>query len=368
MKSNPLTRNFLTLFAIAFSLGQSAQAQISVEQLIEQTGIEASAIATRDLPGWSGVDKVILQNGVLDVDAARRTYPNVEFVTVRSEREALAEAKDADAYIGGCGATLIDAAENLIWVQRMAAGVEHCVDIPRIASGETLLTNMQKMESPFIAEHAISMMMSLARDLPRFVREMEAGNWARGSRENMTSVVGKKLLVVGLGGIGTEVARFGNALGMQVSATRNSSRTGPSFVDYVGLSNELPTLAAESDVIISALPLTESTTNLYDKEFFDGLKPSAIFINVGRGKSVVTDDLYEALRSGTIAAAGLDVTEPEPLPSSHPLWTLPNVLITPHVSSGGSQRERRAVLTQENLRRFIAGEALLNVVDPERGY
>jgi phosphoglycerate dehydrogenase-like enzyme len=353
---------------VIFSFVQLAQAQISIEQLIEQTGIEASATATRDLPRWSGVDKILLQANVIDVDAAKLAYPDIEFVTVRSARDALAEAKDADAYIGGCDAAFIKDATNLLWMQRVAAGVENCVDIPKIASGEVILTNLQKMESPIIAEHAIAMMMSLARDLPRFVREMETGNWARSSRENMTSVVGKNLLVVGLGGIGTEVARFGNALGMHVSATRNSSRTGPSFVDYVGLSNELPELAAKADVIISAVPLTDSTTNLYNKAFFEGLKPNAIFINVGRGKSVVTNDLYEALKANKLAAAGLDVTAPEPLPSNHPLWTLPNVIITPHVSSGGSERERRAVLLQENLKRFIAGDALLNVVDPDKGY
>ncbi len=363
-----MIRNTLKTCIVLLSFIQLAQAQISVEQLIEQTGIEAATTPTRDLPGWSGVDKILLQARVIDVNAVRRTYPDIEFVTVSSTRDALAEAKGADAYIGGCGAAFIETAENLLWMQRTGAGVENCVDIPKIASGEVILTNMQKMESPVIAEHAIAMMMSLARDLPRFVREMKTGTWARGARENMTSVVGKKLLVVGLGGIGTEVARFGDALGMQVSATRNSSRTGPAFVDYVGLSNELTALAAEADVIISAVPLTESTTNLYDKNFFDGLKPNAIFINVGRGKSVVTNDLYQALKANKLAAAGLDVTEPEPLPSNHPLWTLPNVIITPHVSSGGSERERRAVLLQENLKRFIAGDALLNVVDPSKGY
>jgi len=119
---------------------------------------------------------------------------------------------------------------------------------------------------------------------------------------------------------------------------------------------------------VSALPLTESTTNLFDKEFFDALRSDAIFINVGRGKSVVTNDLYNALTTGKIVGAGLDVTEPEPLPSDHPLWDLPNLIITPHVSSGGSNRERRAVLLDENLRRFLAGDTLLNTVVPERGY
>lgn len=352
------------------ALAQVAFGQMSVDQLIERTGIEASDSAVRELPRWKGVNKIVLRTGALDLDAIRKTYSDVEFVAVRSAREALREAPDADAYIGGCDTEFIAAAKDLVWMQRMGAGVETCVDIPAIADGSVMLTNMQKIDSPIIAEHAIAMMMSLARNLPGFARVMDDGTWVRGAetRSNMTSIVNKKLLVVGLGGIGTEVARFGSALGMQVSATRNSSRTGPSFVKYVGLSDEMHRLAAEADVIVSALPLTEATENLFDKTFFATLKPSAIFINVGRGKSVVTDDLVAALQAGKLAGAGLDVTEPEPLPPKHVLWTLANVIITPHVSSGGGELERRAVLLQENLRRFVAGDALLNTVDPAKGY
>ena len=357
-----------SIVTFPFLFGSFLFAQISIEQLIEQTGIEAFPTPTRELPRWTSVDKVVVQMGGFDLEAAQLAHKGVNFVVVQSAQQALAEAKDTDGFIGRCNAGFIAEAEDLLWVQTVTAGVESCIEIPRIASGEVVLTNMQKMASPVIAEHAIAMMMSLARNLPRFGREMDQGNWARGERQNMSSVVNKKLLVVGLGGIGTEVARFGDALGMYVSATRNSSRTGPPFVDYVGLSDELWKLAAEADVIVSALPLTESTTNLYDKSFFAVLKPSALFINVGRGKSVVTEDLYQALKTSKLAGAGLDVTEPEPLPSDHPLWRVPNLIITPHVSSAGSQRERQAVLVEENLRRFVSGEALLNVVDSKKGY
>lgn len=359
----------MTLFACT-ALTQPAFAQMTLDQLVERAGIIESDTPVRDSERWSGAKKIVVRAGALDAAAATRAYPTIEFVSVSSQAQALRETQDADAFIGNCDAAVIAAARQLVWVQRTGSGVETCIDIPDIANGNIILSNMQKMESPIIAEHAIAMMMSLARNLPSLARAMDTGSWRRGSdtRSKMTSIVNKKLLVVGLGGIGTEVARLGAALGMQVTATRNSSRTGPPFVSYVGLSNELHKLAAESDVIISALPLTGATTNLFDAEFFSILKPSAIFINVGRGKSVVTDDLVAALRSGKLAGAGLDVTEPEPLPSSHPLWTLHNVIITPHVSSGGSDRHRRNLLMQENLRRFVAGDALLNVVDLTRGY
>ena len=184
----------------------------------------------------------------------------------------------------------------------------------------------------------------------------------------MTSIDGKTMLVVGLGGIGKQVALRAKALGMRVVATRNSARSGPDYVDYVGLSHELLELAAQADVVINALPLTPETEGLFDKAFFDAVKPGVVFINVARGASVVTDDLVAALGDGRVAGAGLDVTDPEPLPADHVLWRMPNVIITPHIAWYGNNRERQLALARENIRRFIAGDALFNVVDPARGY
>jgi phosphoglycerate dehydrogenase-like enzyme len=257
-----------------------------------------------------------------------------------------------------------------LWIQIFAAGAEDCLAVDAVGSGEVLLTNMQKMSSPVIAEHAIAMMMSLARGLTPYAKAMPKGDWndAMAERLGMTSLQGKTVLVVGLGGIGTAVARRADGLRMQVIATRNSSREGPDFVDYVGLADELFDLAAQADVVVNALPLTPATTNLFDKAFFDAVRPGALFINVARGGSVVTDELVAALRDGRIRGAGLDVTEPEPLPPEHALWQMDNVIITPHVAALGNERDHYPVLFEENLRRFIAGERLLNVVDPARGY
>ena len=229
---------------------------------------------------------------------------------------------------------------------------------------------MQKMSSPAIGEHAVAMALSLARGLVRYGKAMPAGKWRSDMTRDpgMFSVSGKTMLVVGLGGIGTAAARRANALGMRVIATRNSSREGPAFVDYVGLSNELPKLLGEADIIVNALPLTSSTAGMFDRALFARVKPAAYFINVGRGGTVVTDALVEALESGRLAGAGLDVTDPEPLPSDHPLWQMSNVIITPHVSWAGADRRLHSMLLRENIRRYLAGDALLNVVDPERGY
>ena len=346
------------------------RSEISIEQLVRHANIIPGKTAIRDMPNWSAARKIIIRDMGLDLSDIAAAHSEVKFILVSSAIDASQFVSDADAIVGYCDADLIAAANRLVWVQIFHAGAERCLAVEKIASGDVVFTNMQKMSSPVIAEHAISMMLALHRNLPRFARGMDKGDWARTeeSTAGMRPTAGKTLLVLGLGGIGTEVARLGAALNMRVIATRNSSRFGPDFVDYVGLSNELLTLAAQADVIVNAMPLTDATEGLLGKEFFASTKHDAVFINVGRGKTVVTDDLVMALESGSIAGAGLDVTEPEPLPGDHPLWAFGNVLITPHVSSRGDQFERHRVLLIENLRRYVAGDPLLNTVDPEKGY
>ena len=156
---------------------------------------------------------------------------------------------------------------------------------------------------------------------------------------------------------------------MDVIATRSSSRRGPEFVGYVGLPHELHELASRADIIVNATPLVPATEALFDEAFFRAAKRGAYFINIGRGRSVVTEDLVAALESGHIAGAGLDVTDPEPLPEGHPLWSMPRVIITPHISARTqASSERRWLLVRENLRRYVAGEPLLSEVDVHRGY
>lgn len=366
-----MQKNKLLVLIAVMLLGTAAVARagISIEQLIAQAQIAEGTVAVRDLPRWNGAKKIVIRDIGLGQAELAGIVGDVELVLVRSVSEALPHVGDADAIIGFCDGQLVDVAARLNWVQIYWAGAEDCLSRERIGSGDVVLTNMQKMSSPVIAEHAIAMMMSLARHLPQFVNAMDDGAWERADDlDGMMSIAGKKLLVVGLGGIGTEVARLGAALGMRVSATRNSSRSAPDYVEYVGLSHELLALAAEADVVVNALPLTEDTQDLFDAEFFTAVKPGAIFVNVGRGQTVVTSELIRALESGRIGAAGLDVTEPEPLPSDSPLWQRDDVIITPHVAGTGGERERHQILLLENLRRYVAGDSLLNVVDPVRGY
>jgi phosphoglycerate dehydrogenase-like enzyme len=233
---------------------------------------------------------------------------------------------------------------------------------------------MQRVYGAQIAEHTIALMLSLTRGLSGFGAAQATGEWKRVNNTQYNGnpfmeVAEKTMLVVGLGGIGTEVAMRANALGMRVQATRNSRREGPDYVEYVGLAHEALELAADADVVVNAAPLTPQTRGMFDAAFFAAMKETAYFINVGRGASVATPDLVAALESGAIAGAGLDVTSPEPLPPGHPLWSMGNVILTPHMAARSDRFEERfTILLAENLRRYVAGERMLSVVDLERGY
>lgn len=364
----------VALIALALASAALARDGGSTEAaiLVAQLGLEEGAVASRDLPGWRKPTRiVVVRLSQAQVESLQAVAPGVELVALAEGEARVEQLAGAQAVIGLCDAETLAAAPALHWIQTLNVGVENCVEVPGLAERGILLTNMQRTSAAPIAEHAIAMMLALGRGLPEAVRQQQAGQWNREAvtRQPMREIGGRTLLVVGLGGIGTEVARRAHGLGMRVIATRNSSREGPDFVEKVGLSDELLELAAEADVVVNAAPLTAATTGIFDREFFAAMKPGGVFVNVARGRSVVTDDLVAALREGRLAGAALDVTEPEPLPEGHALWSMANVLITPHVAAGSDlQAARYQTLLRENLRRYVAGEPMLNVVDIARGY
>jgi len=301
----------------------------------------------------------------------QQEIPDVELITVRSNEEAMKYVSTADALIGMCSADLIKAGPELRWIHILSAGVEYCDLTSKVKERNILVTNMQRVTSGPIAEHVIALLLSLSRNLKHYMTQQSLENWDQPpfGTGSAWELQGRTLMVVGLGGIGTAVAERAHAMGMHVTAIRNSSRDGPDFVDYVGLSNELLNLAAEADVVVNALPLTPSTEELFDADFFFSMKEEAFFINVGRGKSVVTSDLIAALEDGKIAGAGLDVVDPEPLPEGHPLWSAPNVVITPHIAASSDRNaERVAIVVREIIRRYAAGERVYSIVNVDKGY
>lgn len=344
----------------------------STRALIGQLGLVEAPAPVRERAGWSPPRKVLVNplapERVAELQAA---FPKLQFLVAAAPDEAAKLAKDADVSLGWCTPAVLAAGKKLRWVQSYSAGVERCVSIPEFRERDVLLTNMQRVAAPVMAEHVLAMMLAFSRGLEFFIPERMAGRWSDEppASVKMVSLEGKTLLVVGLGGIGTEVAKRAHALGMKVTAVRNTGREGPEFVSYVGLPAELRRLAGEADFVVNTTPLTPATTGMFDAKFFAACKPGAYFFNVGRGRSVVQADLVAALESGRLAGAGLDVTDPEPLPADHPLWKMRNVILTPHVSASSDLGHSvRFAIVEENLRRYLAGEKMLSVVDVARGY
>lgn len=337
--------------------------------LSEALGLQPAPHPVRERPGWRPPHVVLVDDQLRgELPSLRAVAPHVKLIALSAATPR--EIAAADASIGVCSAEVLAQAKQLRWIQWTAAGVERCLEQPLLRERGVLLTNTQRIAGPSMAEHVLMLMLALSRNLPYFEHEQRLGHWVRWQEAPAAADLdGKTLLVVGLGGIGTEVARRAHALGMRVIATRASGRTGPDYVSYVGLPEELLKLTREADVVVNCAPLTPQTTGIFNREFFAAMKHSAYFISVGRGKSAVTADLVAALGDGTIAGAGLDVVDPEPLPAESPLWRLTNVIVTPHVSANTPvSQEQRAALLRENLRRYVAGEPMLAVVDVERGY
>lgn len=280
---------------------------------------------------------------------------------------------NAEVYLGyGVPRELLAAAPRLRWAHSGSAGVGGSL-YPEMRESPVVLTNSAGVHAEPIADTVLAMVMHFARGLDWAVRAQAERRWAPEPwlaadspvRETCDSTLG----IVGLGGIGRAVARRAAALGMRVMATRRSSTEGPGGVTVLAGDGALARLLPECDYLVVAVPQTESTRGLLGAAELALLPPHAVVVNVARGKVVDEAALADALAGGRLRGAGLDVFAHEPLPPESPLWTLSNVLVTPHVSGtshGFWRREARLVV--ENLRRWLAGEPLLNTVDKKAGY
>ncbi len=351
-----------------------------VASTMKKLRVEEAPKALKATGNWQPPKRILLlaqTNPQLAAQAAAfgAAAPGAQVIVAKDRAMAEQEAAEADVIIGYnpevCETKLLARTTKLRWLASLSAGIETCVNQPAVQAPGLVMTNMRGVDSAAIAEHAIAMVMALAHGLDVFAVNTANAQW--GSRgqgaPTMQMIEGKTMLVVGLGGIGHEVAWRAKGLGMQVIATRDGGTGKPDYVSYIGKPDELVALARKADVIVSCVPLTPQTAGIYDATFFAALKPTALFVNVARGGSVVTDALLKALTEKRLAGAGLDVVDPEPLPADHPLWKAPRVLISPHTSSRSDlPGESRWILALENMRRYAAGGKMLQVVDPKRGY
>jgi phosphoglycerate dehydrogenase-like enzyme len=278
---------------------------------------------------------------------------------------------DIDVWFGYLSREQFLKARRLRWIQCPSAGVEPFM-FQELIDSPVMLTNAKGCYGPAIGEHAIGLLFSLTRQLVSQTRNMAQGKWDRPG--GMVEMKGKTMGVVGFGGIGGQVARRARAMDMKIIAVdivpKYREQIGDTC-DEIRLVQDggLAWLMKNADVVVSAAPHTKASEGMFDRKHFELMKRGSFFVNVSRGKLVNTDDLVDVLKSGHLAGAGLDVTDPEPLPPGHELWKLPNVIITSHIAAQSQYSfGRMQQVFAENVDRFIKGLPLQNLVDKVMGF
>ena len=300
----------------------------------------------------------------------RRALPDVRMVVAEDDQLAR-ELRDAQLLVGMPPSDEILAeARQLSWVHVPFAGVERVLRPSLVERGVTI-TNSRGVSAPNMAEHIVAMMLAFARGLPDLLRSQQKHEWRPwGQRPPVFELTDQTVLLLGVGAIGQATAHRLRPFGARlIGARRRPEQAAVPGIDRIIAFDVLPEVLPEADHVVSSLPLTPTTVGIVSAEMIERFKPGAYFYNVGRGGTVDQEALVAALRRGHLAGAGLDVTDPEPLPPDSPLWDMPNVIITGHTSGASPRTEARVVaLLEENVRRYIDGRELLNVVDPVHGY
>src|ERR687892_266061 len=296
--------------------------------------------------------------------------PALEVVVAEDEAEAARVLAGAEAAFGTLPPALVRAAGKLRWLQAPQAAPPAGYYTPELIAHPVVVTNFREIYNDHIAAHIMAFVLAFARGLHYYLPRQLRREW-RPERLD-TGVVHlpeASALIVGVGGIGAETARLAAAFGMHVMGVDARRRDAPPGVLKLDGPDALDSLLPLADFVILTVPHTPETEGFMPRARFQRMKRTAFFINIGRGMTTRLDDLVAALSAGEIAGAALDVFEQEPLPAGHPLWTLPNVLITPHTAGYGPYLdERRFEILLDNARRFLTGQPLRNVVDKARWF
>jgi len=300
-------------------------------------------------------------------------YPGLRVVHLQDYSGITAELPDTDIFVGwSLRPQQLAAAPKLKWLHSTAAGVAQLM-YPELRASGIAVTNASGVHTIPIAEHVLGLLLALARRFPSAFRHQAARHWGQQDIWNEPvrprELRGATLLVVGLGAIGSEVARLARSLGIHVLAVTRSGRPAPELADRVAPASALDLFLHEADFVVLAAPETAETRCLINAARLAKMKSSAYLVNVARGSLVDEAALVVALRERRIAGAALDVVGEEPLPGSSPLWSLDNCFVTPHLSGASdSLWERQAELLLDNLDRWFSGRELRNRVDLARGY
>ena len=332
--------------------------------------------------------KLVIYPPVDDVREARirEAAAPMSVVNANDSVEARREIVEAEAFFGKLTPELLTHAQRLLWVQSPTASLEHFL-FPELVEHPCLLSNMRGLFSDVIADHVLGYVLCFARNLHIYLRQQQRGEWSPvGDQSYVANFVAAPgtilpmdrahqhlsdctLGVVGVGHIGAEVLRRASAFGMKLLGVDPVRREVDGVLADVWPVERLGELLAQSDYVVIAAPHTPETAKLFRRPVIQQMKRTGILINIGRGAIVDLHDLTEALRAGDIAGAALDVCEIEPLPSDHPLWQMPNVIITPHVAAASPHiAERHLETLLENIRRFVNGEPPATLVDKRKWY
>jgi phosphoglycerate dehydrogenase-like enzyme len=297
--------------------------------------------------------------------------PELEIIAPETMEGAEQAIGHAEGAYGRIPPALLARADKLRWLQAPQAAPPAGFYYPELIAHPVVITNFREIYNDHIGAHVMAFVLAFARGLQVYLPQQLRREWRPVPRESgdVVHLPEATALVVGVGGIGSEVARLASAFGMKVIGV-DERRTAPlPGVAELHRAAALDTLLPRADFVILTVPHTPETEGFMNRARFQKMKRGAFFINIGRGMTTRLDDLVAALKAGEIAGAALDVFEQEPLPADHPLWTMPGVLITPHTAGHGPYLdERRFEVLSDNARRFVAGGELRNIVDKSRWF
>jgi phosphoglycerate dehydrogenase-like enzyme len=311
------------------------------------------------------------QDEISDANLARvqQLAPEANIVVTKDPHQIEEVAEDVEIAAGWPQLEVLLSLPNLRWFQQWWAGNDWLMKYPQAVDKDFVITNASGVHATCISEQIFAYLLAFARALPAARKAQDKKEWKEATREMVFELAHQTMVIVGLGDIGLRTARLALAFEMRViSVDRNSLAFLPGVEKVVGPAH-LGDVLPEADFVVVTLPHTKETEGIIGQAEFERMKPGAYFVNIGRGKTVNETALIEALRSGKIAGAGLDVFETEPLPTDSPLWEMENVIITAHYAGATPVYQNRTMaIFLENLRRYRAGETLHNVVDKRLGY
>ncbi len=316
--------------------------------------------------------KILVEGGDQELVRDLQAVTTQAKIVPVGKANVIQEIVDADAYIGDITSAEVRAGKSLKWVGVMSAGVENVL-FPRDGSSDLrdsdiTLTNNKIVQGPEIADHALAMLLMLSRNLYALYRNDQQEVWNPRSFHGI-ELSGKTAVVVGVGGIGTQIAVRANAFGMTVIGVDPQDKPFLPFLKTVVKPDQFDDVLPQADVVFLSVPDTPMSHKMMGAHQFELMKKNSYFIAVSRGGIYDVNGLVKALDEKRLAGAGVDVTDPEPLPKGHPLWKFPNVVITPHIAGRSDRDADRMIATiKENIRRFVEGKPLINVVDKQKGY